>query len=453
MNCARLLVCSIGLLSLPLACADRRTLPIKQQPIWDGGLRDAAPQTNAAEAWDADAEPLDGTGDASSDVLLVADSRPSEAAEDFPDVDANIGVEDVAESGDGVDVGSADGRDIARTDASRTMDGGFAEVGPALSENADLRALLVGKTIIEMVVRDDQLWILYLEECSFCLLDDSGRSSPVLYYGLVVVVGGGKPKVFAGEKDWWYQGISRDSHGNLYAAVKIPGPPSVTYAIVNLEPLLTDGARLADLQPFCVGSYGFVIDHDDTFWGWNFYEPGLFECTPTSEVVHTRDNSPLPSDSISNVTIDGNGDKWVMLDVPGDGYTTATVRISGKTWEAAPPATSPRLDKAYPGCVDGGGSLWADVDPAIKNPDNLLNVQILDLECDNRGVLWRVVWSYFGSQTAPAVIRTDEIAYMDQDEWHAVAVPDVGEPPHAIAAYHGEIVLGTSAGLQFLKMP
>jgi len=185
----------------------------------------------------------------------------------------------------------------------------------------------------------------------------------------------------------------------------------------------------------------------------NFYQPGLFECTPTSEVVHTRDNSPLPSDSISNVTIDGNGDKWVMLDVPGDGYTTATVRISGKTWEAVLPATSPRLDKAYPGCVDGGGSLWADVDPAIKNPDDLIDVQILNLECDNRGVLWRVVWSYFGSQTAPAVIRTNEIAYMDQDEWHAVAVPDAGEPPHAIAAYHGEIVLGTSAGLQFLKLP
>jgi hypothetical protein len=252
MTCARLLVCSIGLMSLPLACADRGSLPIRQQPLGDGGLRDAAPQTDAAEAWDADAgvdgsdaavvfdatprveastirdatEPLDRTGDASSDVLAVVDGRPSEAAADFPDVDANIGVADVAESGAGVDVGSADGRDSARRDASRTIDGGFAEVGPALSENEDLRALLVDKTIIQMVVRDDQLWILYQEECRPCLLDYPGRSAPVLFYGLAVVVGDGKPKVFTGEKDWWYQGISRDSHGRLYASVRIPGPPA-----------------------------------------------------------------------------------------------------------------------------------------------------------------------------------------------------------------------------------
>jgi hypothetical protein len=354
---------------------------------------------------------------------------------------------------------SSDSCDVADAAETLATGAGFLDAGVPIVENAELKALLADKSVDEVLVRGDEIWFAYSMPCKTCPIDPM-RSSTPYSHGLAVVVAGGPPRLFPGTGENTYHALNLDPQGKIYAAVS---GGDVTPGIVDLDPLLTKDAKLADLSPFCSAELiTFVVDRDKIFWGASGL--GLYECTATSTVLHNHSNSILPADYVHGIAVDSNGDKWLGLDYassPAGLLRTGLVKITGESWQYLPIDGIPELDPysyVIPQCADKDGNLWLwGFRQSSQKGTDLMRHSGASwiaggngfVSCDSRGLAWRVLMTWKGSSTNVE----NEVAYFDQGKWSPIGASSLTKVLHAVDVYQGTLVLGTAAGLDFLNAP
>jgi hypothetical protein len=323
---------------------------------------------------------------------------------------------------------------------SSPADGGVDERPSSIVPATARWAPLTGRSINEILVRGDEVWFAFSMPCTDCPASPI-RSDTPLSHGLAVSLASGEMRLFFANGENGYRSLRMDGQGKLYAAVF---GPDVAPGIVALDPLLTDGASLADLQSFCSGTIEeFVVDGDGTFWARTF-SLGLYECEGASKIVHDASRPDPISTTLFGMALDSDGSKWIGLGV-GPDEPPGLLRINGPLWQFIPLTSIPELQalqEVSPECVDKKGNLWLSGSLAFLSDPGQPNLVRYSgswategrgsVACDSRGVPWR-----FGA---------NDLAYFDNG-WHAVDVALPANRTGPVDVYQRTLLIGTASGL------